>query len=147
MAKTITNNIFELQVNNFQKKLEEMDQDESISTPKLTIFGIQDCHLQFYPNGSFENVNEGHCSFVFGCPYNIQLEIEMYIGNCTLVPIEIFKDKGTNERLYGIVDFGKTEDLYDKNADAIVVGVELKSITFEDPDDKENEKVVRVTID
>eukprot|EP00922_Rhytidocystis_sp_ex-Travisia-forbesii_P030668 GHVS01045282.1.p1 GENE.GHVS01045282.1~~GHVS01045282.1.p1 ORF type:complete len:157 (+),score=14.34 GHVS01045282.1:230-700(+) len=142
----------EMQINNIREKIQSYAHDQSISTPKLAIFGITDCYLQFYPKGSFWCTKENHYSLLFGCPTNVDVDILMYAGNVSRKPNELLHNEETNEKIYGFHDFGDTLEMLkgsgdEKEVSGVAVGVEFLSISFKDQNDKESEKILRVTID
>eukprot|EP00922_Rhytidocystis_sp_ex-Travisia-forbesii_P030673 GHVS01045287.1.p1 GENE.GHVS01045287.1~~GHVS01045287.1.p1 ORF type:complete len:157 (+),score=29.05 GHVS01045287.1:184-654(+) len=156
MATDTTANLdhqtIEMQINNIQEKIQSCAHDESISSPKMAVFGISDCYLQFYPKGSFWCTKENHYSLLFGCPTNVDVDILMYAGNVSRKPDELLHNEETNEKIYGFHDFGDTSELLkslgdQKEVSGVAVGVEFVSISFKDHNDKESEKIIRITID
>lgn len=141
----IENNVIELQINNMREKINSFSIDESISTPRLAAFGITDCYIQFYPKGSFWCTKEGHFSMIFGCPSNVDVELLLYAGNISRTPQELMNNEETNEKVYGLHDFGETSELLAEGAKDLAVGVELLRFDFKDDSLKESSKVVRIT--
>eukprot|EP01066_Platyproteum_vivax_P010171 Platyproteum_vivax@DN4525_c0_g1_i2.p1 len=143
----IKGQVIELQINNFSKKCEELDVEKSISTPLLTVFGIVDCFLEFYPKGSFWCTKPGHCTVFFGCPTNVEVELAMYAGTCTLTPKELLTGESTDHKVFGLHDFCELSQVIDSELDTVVVGVEIHSVKFKDEAEKESDQVCRITIE
>eukprot|EP00922_Rhytidocystis_sp_ex-Travisia-forbesii_P030679 GHVS01045293.1.p1 GENE.GHVS01045293.1~~GHVS01045293.1.p1 ORF type:complete len:157 (+),score=17.76 GHVS01045293.1:191-661(+) len=152
VSVTLEHKTLEMQVNNIREKIQSYAHDQSMSTPKMAVFGITDCYIQFYPKGSFWCTKENHYSVLFGCPTNVDVEILMYAGNVSRKPDELLHNEETNEKIYGFHDFGDTSELLkgvgnENEISGVAVGVEFVKLSFKDQSDKESEKIVRVTID
>mmetsp|Transcript_34250 Transcript_34250/g.84802 ORF Transcript_34250/g.84802 Transcript_34250/m.84802 type:complete len:150 (-) Transcript_34250:238-687(-) len=147
----ITNNVLELTIERFAEKCKHIRNDQSLSTPKMTVFGIPDCVISFYPKGNFWCTKDDHCSLVFVAPADIKLKLRMYVGTCTRDAEELLTLEDTNEKVYGLNDMcplsSESCGIDPQSTSAVAVGVEVIEAVWETDDDKESDKVVRVTLE
>lgn len=106
------------------KRMESLPQGHPLVSKPFSAGGVRNVFLEFYPCGNQNTTKDGHCGLYVRCPVGISVVITLFVGSFRKGPIKTSFD---NQSGKGLPDFCPVIAEIDREADSIVVGIEIQN--------------------
>lgn len=120
----------EWRITQFSKRLKSLPRGSSLYSPHISMGGIADVLLEFYPNGSQNTTKDGFCAFYIRGPQGTSVTVTLFVGNFKKGPITTTFDGATGK---GLPDFCDVAKEVDNDKDCLVVGIDMRNNNADKP--------------